>query len=350
MKGGKCLGVFAVIITIYSVIVTILLIKKVRENNRGKSNVVSLLEDFNKSLMNENNEFSKRIFSFISNEFAELDGGVFLMKKENRYNELCSFGKKIQYNDNQNKKNENFHVKDFMIDNSYRIKLIFHSKRKLSRERISQLNILSGFILSSEIIKNLLKKHGKFQFDLMLSMIKILEYYDKYTQGHSLRVAEISQKIAEELGLPQKDVLNAYWTGLVHDIGKVAISTNILNKEGRLTDEEYSIIKKHPIYGFEFLSTSDSLKDIAKFVLYHHERWDGKGYPEGLKGEDIPLISRIIAIADSWDAMTSKRAYREALSYEEALQEIVNNSGKQFDPNIVEVFLEIIEKNEYNIA
>jgi HD-GYP domain-containing protein (c-di-GMP phosphodiesterase class II) len=129
-------------------------------------------------------------------------------------------------------------------------------------------------------------------------------------------------------------------TGWLHDIGKVAISESILNKTGKLDNEEWTEIKRHPEIGYRILSTVNEMAELADIVLVHHERWDGKGYPQGLKGEEIPLNGRIIAVADAFDAMTRQRTYREVLSDEDAIEEIRKNAGTQFDPDIVEVFIE----------
>jgi HD-GYP domain-containing protein (c-di-GMP phosphodiesterase class II)/PAS domain-containing protein len=181
----------------------------------------------------------------------------------------------------------------------------------------------------------------EFTKELILSINYIMETYDRYTSGHSENVAIVASKIAEKMGLSEEEINNTYWAGMAHDIGKLLVSIDILNKKTSLTDKEYELIKKHPIWGYKALSKSDSLKHIAKYVLYHHERWDGRGYPEGIKGDNIPLISRILAVADAWDAMTSKRAYRAPFSREEALKEIMDNRGKQFSPNVVDIFLDI---------
>ncbi|MFW5987922.1 MAG: HD domain-containing phosphohydrolase [bacterium] len=185
-----------------------------------------------------------------------------------------------------------------------------------------------------------------FTKELMTSIIKIMEMYDLYTKGHSENVAKIASAIAKEMNLSKQTIKNTYWAGLVHDIGKLLIPLNIINKKGKLTDKEYDLIKKHPVWGNKALVGSEILKPIAKYLLHHHERWDGKGYPEGLKGDEIPLISQILGVADAWDAMLSKRAYRNSLSYEKALAEIKNNKGTQFSPQVVDVFVEIAENDK----
>ncbi|MFW6229687.1 MAG: PAS domain S-box protein [Halanaerobium sp.] len=184
--------------------------------------------------------------------------------------------------------------------------------------------------------------------ELITSIIKIMEMYDLYTKGHSENVAEIASAIAKQMNLPKKTIKNTYWAGLVHDIGKLLIPLDIINKNGRLSKTEYELIKKHPVWGSKALSNSESLKPIAEFILYHHEKWDGSGYPEGISGEEIPIISQILAVADAWDAMLSKRAYREPLSIEQALNELEENKGSQFSPRVVEAFVEIIKNNRFD--
>ena len=186
---------------------------------------------------------------------------------------------------------------------------------------------------------------GKFTKELISSIIKILEIYDTYTSGHSENVAEISAGIAEEMGLSQKLITDTYWSGMVHDIGKLLVPVSILNKKERLNEAEYEIIKNHPVWGSEALSNSDSLKHISEYILYHHERWDGKGYPEGLESSQIPLVSQILSVADAWDAMRSNRSYRDPLSEEKALLEITNNKETQFAPEVVEAFLKLVKNN-----
>lgn len=186
---------------------------------------------------------------------------------------------------------------------------------------------------------------GKFTKELISSIIKILEIYDTYTSGHSENVAEISAEIAKEMGLSQKLITDTYWSGMVHDIGKLLVPVSILNKKESLNEAEYEIIKNHPVWGSEALSNSDSLKHISEYILYHHERWDGRGYPEGLESNQIPLVSQILSVADAWDAMRSNRSYRDPLSKEKALLEITNNKETQFAPEVAEAFLKLVKNN-----
>lgn len=156
---------------------------------------------------------------------------------------------------------------------------------------------------------------------------------------HSNRVSAICQAIASELHLEKDDVNKIGIAGLVHDIGKMGIDEKILNKAGILSDLEWEQIKKHPEVGWRILSSLNEFSELAQFILHHHERWDGRGYPNGLKGEEIPLAARIITIADSYDAMTSERSYRTGVTQEEAVDELKRCSGTQFDPEIVDVFV-----------
>jgi len=178
------------------------------------------------------------------------------------------------------------------------------------------------------------------------ALSELIEVKDPYTRGHSSRVAQWSTKIAKEMGISGPQLERIFLAGLLHDIGKIGIKGAILNKPSRLTPEEYEEIKKHPVIGAEILKEIKHLQDIVPVILHHHERWDGKGYPKGLKGKEIPLWSRIMAVADTFDAMTSSRPYRRALSMEEAIEEIRKNAGTQFDPEVVRMFLKIIKAGE----
>ena len=152
--------------------------------------------------------------------------------------------------------------------------------------------------------------------------------------------------IAEKMGLSAKEQENVYYSGLLHDIGKIAVPDEIIKGEGDLSNAEYSMVMTHPSVGAEILSEIKSLPDMAVGARYHHERYDGKGYPEGLAGEKIPLLARIIAVADSYDAMTSNRSYRSYLPQNEAREEIARNRGTQFDPEIADIMLQIIDEDK----
>lgn len=172
------------------------------------------------------------------------------------------------------------------------------------------------------------------------TIINTLHEKNPREEQHSKRVSELCQKIGEALGFSEIEVSRLKVVGLLHDIGKIAIDEGILNKSGRLTETEWEQIKKHPDIGYRILSSSFDMLELADCILAHHERWDGAGYPKGLKGAAIPRVSRIIALADAYDAMISERPYRNAMSEEQAMIEIEKNAGTQFDPEITKIFIE----------
>ena len=169
---------------------------------------------------------------------------------------------------------------------------------------------------------------------------------DPYTNGHSNRVADYTKAIAKEMGYSGEELDRVYYVALLHDCGKIGVPDNILGKPSKLTDEEFAIIKSHTVRGGEILSSFKSLKDVDEGARYRHERYDGKGYPEGLSGEDIPEIARMICVADSFDAMNSNRVYRKKLTSEMIREEIEKNKGKQFDPKIADIFLRLLKEGK----
>ena len=176
------------------------------------------------------------------------------------------------------------------------------------------------------------------------AFVAALEDKDRYTAGHSERVAEYARATAEELGLPTATVETIYQGGRLHDIGKLTIRPEELNKPAALTDDEYRRFQAHPGYGEELMTPIPTFEKLLPAIGGHHEKWDGTGYPRGLKGEAIPLMARIVAIADTYDAMTSHRAYRAALKHEIAVRELRRCSGTQFDPGVVEAFIAGVER------
>ena len=180
----------------------------------------------------------------------------------------------------------------------------------------------------------------------IITITNILDAKDPYTVGHSQRVSAYSSQLARGLGLNEDEVENIRKIALMHDIGKIGVPDNLLNKPGRLDKDEYERMKHHAEVGGEIIKQVTTIPGIYGGVRYHHERYDGTGYPDGLKGEDIPYIARIIAVADSYDAMTSNRVYRKHLSDEQVLKELVDGAGTQFDPEIARKMIELIHSGE----
>ncbi|MCR5419356.1 MAG: HD-GYP domain-containing protein [Lachnospiraceae bacterium] len=175
------------------------------------------------------------------------------------------------------------------------------------------------------------------------ALVNAIDAKDTYSHGHSLRVAEYSEKIAQTMGKDEDECRKIYFAGLLHDVGKIGIPISIINKKGRLTEEEYDLIKEHPTKSFQILSSITEYPFLAIGAHYHHERYDGKGYPDKLKGEDIPEIARIISVADAYDAMSSNRSYRNVLPQQLVREEIVKGSGSQFDPRIAAIMQYLID-------
>ncbi len=180
-------------------------------------------------------------------------------------------------------------------------------------------------------------------FTTIKSISSALDAKDTYTHGHSHRVTLFTLILAQEMGLDDSLIEEIETAGLLHDIGKIGVPEDILCKPGKLTDEEYDIIKQHAAGTKKILDSISSLKHVSLWASCHHERWDGKGYPNGMKGEEIPLAARILAVADTYDAMTSNRSYRKGLPHEVAAEEIKNCRGTQFDPRMIEVFVKVEE-------
>lgn len=209
------------------------------------------------------------------------------------------------------------------------------------------LNNINNFTDAKSRFKSVIEKnqeemrllHKNMTNGIIMAMLKLLETHDPYTKNHCLNVASLAKRLAERLNMTQEFNTIIFYAALVHDIGKTIIPRDILNKPGKLTDEEYEYIKKHSAYGAKALDQVEFLHEIALAVLHHHEYYNGTGYPEGISGEQIPLMSRILSICDSYDAMTNERPYRKAQSQEIALKEIVACAGKQFDPFLVKQFV-----------
>ncbi|MFQ6081970.1 MAG: HD-GYP domain-containing protein [Candidatus Aminicenantia bacterium] len=178
---------------------------------------------------------------------------------------------------------------------------------------------------------------------LILQLVNIVEKREQYTVGHSERVAYYARKMAAQIGFSEKDLINLELAGKFHDVGKMAISDFILQKKGPLEVNEWLEVKQHPVTGVELIKPFEFLNPIVPLIKYHHERWDGTGYPECLKGKEIPLGARILAVVDTFDALSCNRSYRRKMSDQEIYSIIKENANIRFDPEIVSVFLEIIK-------
>lgn len=216
------------------------------------------------------------------------------------------------------------------------------SNKIFTEHDLKMAESLAEIVTSFFVIREYVTVKEKFNKEVVSMLVRTLEYYDKYTQGHSQRVAELCKKMAQRLNLSESELELA---ALLHDVGKIYVPQNILNKEGCLNDVEFEFIKKHPVKGYELVGSVDGMGRIAKIILYHHERYDGTGYPAGLRDGEIPIESQVIFIADSFDAMTTARPYRKIpMSVEKAVEEIKRCSGTQFNPQLVEIFVDVIRE------
>jgi len=182
------------------------------------------------------------------------------------------------------------------------------------------------------------------------SLAEAIDAKDKYTNGHSGRVAKYSREIAKRYGYKDKRLEDIYMIGLLHDVGKIGIPDAIINKPARLTDEEFKVIKSHPVMGARILKKIKEMPSLEIGAKHHHERYDGTGYPEGLKGKNIPEEARIVAVADAYDAMSSRRSYRDVLPQQTVREEIIKGRGTQFDPDFADIMISMIDEDvEYNM-
>lgn len=192
----------------------------------------------------------------------------------------------------------------------------------------------------------LVKNERKLLNEVIAALAEAVDAKDTYTRGHSGRVAVYARMLAERMELTNQEIERVYRMALLHDVGKIGIPDAVLNKPGKLTDEEFALIKSHTVRGGDILGKVQSMPELSDGARWHHERFDGRGYPDGMRGEDIPLEARIICVADCYDAMTSDRVYRKHLSQEVVRREIEANTGTQFDPQIARLMLEIIDEDK----
>jgi putative nucleotidyltransferase with HDIG domain len=207
----------------------------------------------------------------------------------------------------------------------------------------SYTTALSLLTLASQVEELKVEKRKVYE-EAARTILRALNAKDSYTFGHSMRVAYFSLVTGRELGLNEEEIYELEMSALFHDIGKIATPDSVLNKPSRLSEEEFIIMKDHPVKSWEILKDFPEFEKIALNAKLHHERFDGKGYPHGMKGEEIPVFARIILIADTFDAMTSTRPYRKGLPYEVAFEELIQFSGTQFDPKLVQLFIQGMKK------
>ncbi len=194
------------------------------------------------------------------------------------------------------------------------------------------------------------ERNERLSLQIVQTLAGTIDAKDAYTKGHSSRVADYSRMIAKRAGYPQKELEDIYIMGLLHDVGKIGVPDSVINKPSRLTEEEYELIKAHPMVGYEILKNISEMPKLAVGARWHHERWDGTGYPDGLKGTDIPLEARIIAVADAYDAMSSRRSYHGIYAQQYIIDELKRCSGSQFDPTFAQIMLSIIDEDKsYNL-
>lgn len=238
------------------------------------------------------------------------------------------------------------------IIKNYDIQAYYNTKNNLNK-LICLIELISNAIYEFTRINLRLDNFNIASKSPYLSTVQILrdiaEYKDKYTIGHSFRVSKYSTLIGRALGLSNSDLKTLKVGSMFHDIGKISIPNSILLKNTSLTDSEYYKIKFHPLIGSHFVSPAIIYSRIIPIIKFHHEKFDGTGYPCNLKGSEIPLLVRIVSIADSFDAMASKRSYRDSLPIDLIIRELEKNKGYQFDPEITDVFLEILKNDFYKI-
>lgn len=206
---------------------------------------------------------------------------------------------------------------------------------KFNRSRVAFLNMLQDITESYKDLEELF-------INLVRAMVNALDAKSPWTKGHSTRVAMYAKEAAREIGIGEEELKNLELAGLLHDIGKIGTYDYLLDKPGKLADEEFEIIKKHPAQGEKILGGIKQLKEIIPVIKYHHERIDGRGYPDGLKGDEIPLSARILHVADTFDAIMADRPYRQSPGIEYAIAELKKRSGSQFDKEVVEAFLKAL--------
>lgn len=220
------------------------------------------------------------------------------------------------------------------------------NEQQFTEDNVRVLQIISDIAALAIENLRLFRKSQRNFLNTVAALAAAIDAKDSYTRGHSERVASYAVAIASELHLSDQEKTSIETASLLHDIGKIGVPDNILDKPARLTDKEYMVVKMHPYTGVQIMQPIEMLTDVLPLVLAHHEQFDGTGYLEGAKGHEIPLGARIIAIADAFEAMTSERPHRSAMTISKAITELKKNSGKQFDPDIVKIFLKVLRRQK----
>ena len=223
--------------------------------------------------------------------------------------------------------------------------LILRVKTAISLNKLKNELAYQVALKTDEVIKQQ-ERLSNMSMEIVKALSDAVDAKDTYTRGHSARVAEYAREISRRAGCTEEEQQNVYMMGLLHDVGKIGIPDSIINKPGRLTDEEFETIKKHPVAGWQILKNISDFPELAIGAKWHHERYDGKGYPDGLAGEKIPVQARMIAVADTYDAMTSNRSYRKALAQEVVRAELARGRGTQFDPFFADIMIQMIDEDK----
>ncbi|MBN2372370.1 diguanylate cyclase, partial [bacterium] len=252
--------------------------------------------------------------------------------KADRYNNLVEIADQALYAAKMQGRNRVCLYRDIRLKDK---------EAKLGREKVAEI----GFKLF-----NIMDGVKRDYIEATKNLIQSVEFKEKYRQNHSLRVSRLAARLAERLNLNQEQIDSITYAALLHDLGRVAISPKILSKKGKLTEEEYDLVKEHPAFGAQIIQPIRYLQEEFHCILHHHEWYNGSGYPQGLTGEDIPLGARILSLADAFDAMSSQRPYRQALSQDEIRNEFLASSGVQFDPNLTPIMLNMIEEEAFSNA
>jgi putative nucleotidyltransferase with HDIG domain/PAS domain S-box-containing protein len=232
------------------------------------------------------------------------------------------------------------------LDNIELVDVYANAINELKKKEQTYRKGREAFLNMLDDVHQSYKELEKLFLGLVKAMVHALDAKSPWTRGHSERVATYAEMIAREMGFEEDDLKTLRLAGLLHDIGKIGTVDQLLDKPSRLSDEEFEIVKRHPAQGVEIIKEIKQLQEIIPIIRHHHERVDGKGYPDGLKGDKIPIFSRILHVADSFDSMTSDRPYRPAPGIEYAISELKKYSGIQFDPKVVDAFLRVIEKKK----